>query len=53
MNNLDRNQLSNTKQYGFWSKYSTEMATCHFKEIIKSSLDEGKVVGADFKKSIW
>ncbi len=44
----EKNHLLNPKQFGFWPKYSTEMAICHFIDNIKSSLDQGKVVGAVF-----
>lgn len=41
-------------QFGFRKNHSTETANCYFTEQIKSSLDEGGVVGAvlfDFKKT--
>ncbi len=48
MNYLEKNNLLNPKQFGFRPKHSTEMAICNFIDNIKSSLDQGKVVGAVF-----
>lgn len=48
MTYLEQHSLLNPKQFGFRPKHSTEMAVCHFTESIKSSLDQGKCVGAIF-----
>lgn len=51
---LENNNLLNHKLFRFCPKHSTEMAVCHLTEMIKGSLDQGKVVGAvflDFRKA--
>ncbi len=42
------------KQFGFRANYSTEMASFYFTEKVKSSLDNGGIIGAvwlDLKKA--
>lgn len=51
---LEENKSLNTKQFGFRPKHSTEMAVCHFSEMINSSLDQSNCVGEvflDFRKA--
>ena len=48
VDHLESNKLLCPTQFGFRPGHSTEMANCYLTENIKSSLDNGKVVGAVF-----